>query len=276
VRVAYFTAGTVGAGHVVRGLALQKALGRKGFKGEYRMFGPPTPFARGPYTAVPVEGRELIHPEKARKTELNRALTAYKPELLIVDLFWAPLRHLLPLPACEAWLMLRKVPPVWFVGPKGARFDGSQYKRIVAIEPVEHEALLERVDPVVVCNPDECEPPDALRKALGVPAERHLLVVAHAGEAEEIESMRTEGAAVCDLRDESALFPLARWLGGADEIVCGAGYNAFWEARWLGYFSKTRFTAFARRIDDQKWRLRACAQVQMRANGADTLARDIR
>ncbi len=141
---------------------------------------------------------------------------------------------------------------------------------------MQHEALLERVDPVVVCNPDECEPPEALRRELGVPAERHLVVVAHAGELGEIESLRADGATVCDLRQKDALFPLARWLGGADEIVCGAGYNAFWEARWLGYFPRARFTPFPRRIDDQAWRLHACAQVQMRGNGADTLARDIR
>jgi hypothetical protein len=274
--VAYFTGGTVGAGHVVRGLALQNALSRRGFRGKYRMFGPPTPFARGPFTAVPVDARELVHPDRARKSDLGRALLAYKPELLVVDLFWAPLRHLLPLPACEAWLLLRKVPPVWFVGTKGARFDSSQYKRIVAIEPVQHETLLERVDPMVVCNPDECEPPEALRRELGVPAEQHLVVVAHAGELGEIESLRADGATVCDLRQRDALFPLARWLSGADEIVCGAGYNAFWEARWLGYFPRARFTPFPRHIDDQAWRLHACSQVQMRSNGADTLARDIR
>ena len=76
-----------------------------------------------------------------------------------------------------------------------------------------------------------------------------------------------------DATDPAALFPLAEWLSGADAICTGAGYNSFWEARWLGYYNRTRFTAFGRHIDDQEWRLTECADYTPKENGADQLAR---
>jgi hypothetical protein len=68
------------------------------------------------------------------------------------------------------------------------------------------------------------------------------------------------------------MFPAAPWLADADRIVTGAGYNAFWEARWLGYAGRTEFHALPRRIDNQAWRLEFCRSHPMARNGADTLA----
>lgn len=62
-------------------------------------------------------------------------------------------------------------------------------------------------------------------------------------------------------------------LSDADLIFAGAGFNAYWESKWLGWFERTRFTAFPRPIDDQAWRLRACADYWPKENGADQIAR---
>jgi hypothetical protein len=134
----------------------------------------------------------------------------------------------------------------------------------------------EAVDPVVICNPDECRPPGALRERLGVPAGRRLSVVLQAGrrgESEQLQRLAGEGAAVLDLFDPEAPFPAAEWLGGADRIVAGAGYNAFWESRWLGYHERTEWMPFPRSIDDQALRLELGRATRPRENGADVLAR---
>jgi hypothetical protein len=279
MRVAYFTAGTVGAGHLVRGFAIGRALARRGFAGEYRAFGPARPYpaaAWDGYEPLAIVEDELRDPSRARESDVAIALAAFRPDLLVVDMFWAPLHHLLPLAGCEAWLLGRACPRAWFTGLPDVRFEARQFRRIVAIEPFRHAALREQVDPVVVSNPDECRPPEALRERLGIPPDRPLVVAMHAGlpgeHAELTGALRGEQPVRFDLFDEQALFPLAEWLPGADRVLCGAGYNAFWEARWLGYASRTRFTAFPRHIDDQAWRLATCASYPMRANGADTLA----
>jgi hypothetical protein len=279
MRVAYFTAGTVGAGHLVRGIALGRALGRRGFTGDYRAFGPPVPYpslARAGYEQLAISERELRDPLAAGRSEVAATLAAFRPDLLVVDMFWAPLRHILPLRGCECWLLIRACPRAWFTGPPDTRFEARQYRRIVAIEPFRHAALRESVDPVVVCNPEECRPPQALRERLGIPPERRLVVATHAGlpgEGAQVEGAAGEEPAVrFDLFEEHAVFPLAEWLPGADRVLCAAGYNAFWEARWLGYAARTRFTPLPRKIDDQAWRLASCLGYPMLANGADTLA----
>jgi hypothetical protein len=318
VRVAFFTAGTTGAGHLVRGLALRRALARAGSRAEYAMFAPRSPylFTRAPGVAsslreVAMDHEVLRDPARAPDTELARALRDYAPDVLLVDLFWAPLRNVLPLAGCEAWLLVRSVPERWFVGPPGHPYERDRFARVIAIEPgagLGHED--ETIAPVVIANPDERRPRGALREALGVrgAGEQRLVVVQQAGapgewatllataakaaadvaphvitfarddETDASRAVAEQAVAVARARlhDGAGLFPLAEWLGDADEVVSGAGYNAFWESRWLGYADRTRFVPFSRRIDDQAWRLRACGGVRPTENGADVLARRLR
>ncbi|HEV7732640.1 MAG TPA: hypothetical protein VGR62_10785 [Candidatus Binatia bacterium] len=277
MRIAYFTGGAVGAGHLVRGVALGRALRRAGIAAEYRMFGPALPFPIAgalDYEVVALDAAELRDPVRARAGGLASALGRFAPQLLVVDLFWAPLRHILPLADCEAWLLVRSVPRAWFGGPPDTRWEPRQFRRIVAIEPMSHPAVRDRIDPVVVCNLDETKPPGALRAHLGVAAGASLVVATHAGTAGEIDTLAGGGVDVvrCDLFQDAALFPLAEWLGDADRVIAGAGYNSFWEARWLGWAERTTFMPFARAIDDQRWRVATCRTYPMQANGADTIA----
>src|SRR5512140_1299038 len=183
MRIAYFTAGTVGAGHLVRGHAIGRALRRRGFSGAYRAFGPPVPYpvaSQIDYEAVPIDARELRDPARAAASALATALSAFRPDLLLVDLFWAPVRHVLPQLDGERWLLLRTCPRAWFDGPPDTRFEARQYRRIIGIEPFRHPVIHESVDPIVVCNPDECRPPLALREHAGVASDRRLVAVVHA------------------------------------------------------------------------------------------------
>jgi hypothetical protein len=311
VRVAFFTAGTIGAGHLLRGLAIERALVRAGSSATFAILAPRFPYAvaragrdgdrREPLREVTMTHEELRDPARAKESELARALRAYAPDVLIVDLFWAPLRHVLPLPSCEAWLLVRSVPPKWFVGPAGHPYKRSQFARVIAIEPGAgrgHED--ETIDPIVIANPDEVKPKTALREALGVAQGERLAVVHQVGVPGEWTELAKGGGVVhaftlsrddagiakgakdvpsvpgVQVHDGDAFFPLAEWLPGADAIASGAGYNAFWEAQWLGYADRTTFTPFARSIDDQAWRVATCASYAPRANGADVLAQRLR
>jgi hypothetical protein len=280
MRIAYFTAGNVGAGHHVRGLAIGRGLARAGFRGEYVSVGPPLVHGGAPageHRAVTVSHEDLADARRAPESDLARVLSDVAPDLLLVDLFWAPLLHLrVP---CETWLLVRACPPVWFVGPTPAvRFDPSRFARVFAIEPhLAHVPATDVIEPVVVANPDERRPRGALRERLGVASDARLEVVMHAGRRGEREALVAgrPGSVVLDLFDDDALFPAAEWLGDADAVTCAAGYNAFWESRWLGTFARTTFTPLPRLIDDQARRLRACSDHVVKENGADALARAI-
>ena len=278
MKIAYVTAGTVGAGHLVRGLAIQEGLRRGGIQAEYRIFGPSVQFSSIPldnYTEIPIKMEELADHESASQSQLAQALTEFRPDLVLVDLFWAPLRYILPIADAEAWLLVRRCPSVWFRGPRAATYDETQYTRVIAIEPFKHDLLTDKLDPIVICNPDECHPRRALKERLSISPRNRLTVVTHAGDSGEwIELAKgTHSAMVFDLYDQNAFFPLAKWLGGADEIVSGAGYNSFWEAQWLGYADRVHFHPFDRPIDDQIWRVTRCKNATPQSNGADELAR---
>ena len=275
--VVYFTGGTVGAGHFTRGVALGRALVRQGFRGRYRMLGPPLDFAPATaagYEAIAIEKELLVDPRRAETSVLARRLAELAPDVLVVDLFWALAQHLLAGLRAEPWLLVRAAPEAWLIGPPELRFDPRAWRRVIGIEPIAPRGVRERIAPVVVLNPDELAAPSALREHLGVPAGDPVDVVVHAGKEGEIATLTAlaPSAHVMDLRAPEATFPLAHLLAGADRITCGGGYNAFWEARWLGFHGRARFVPFPRRIDDQALRVASCGEHPLRENGADTLA----
>ena len=278
-RIAYFTAGNAGVGHLVRGLTVRRALERQGIRAEYRMFGPRLPFAlaqRDDYQPVPIVEAELRSPALASAGLLAEALRAFAPDVLLVDCYWAPLRHVLPLARCEAWLLARWLPPRWFLGPPDSPWEPRQYRRVIRIEPCDTPGVTDTLPPLVISNPDEARPKGALRAHLKVRDGERLSLVAHAGlpgEAASLAARAGEGYVVLSLHDANALFPLAEWLGDADEVFTAAGYNSYWEARWMGTEPRTRFCVLDRQRPEQQWRLSTCAEEPMRENGADRLAR---
>ena len=283
MRVAYFTAGSVGAGHLARGVALERALHRRDASCELRAFSCPTAFDAQVglgHVAVPIDHRALLDPTSALDTPLGRALSAFDPDLVLVDLFWAPVHHLLPHLRSEAWLLLRSHPRHWLVGPPELPFSRDRYARIFTIEPHVTVDGAEPIDPIVVVDRDDRAPAGSLRAMLDVPLDASFTLVVHAGRPGERATLEADARAiepdavvrVCDLFTDGAPFPIARMLGDADRIVGGAGYNLFWETRALGLADRTALRAFPRSIDDQAMRLRACAGVVPRTNGADAIA----
>ncbi len=279
MRVAFFTAATIGVGHGVRAVAIERALRRRRWEGEFRVFRPVSGVS-GPTlpgeVRVPMLADQLADREKAGESAIFRALRAYAPDLVLVDLFWAPMHHVLAQLTCEAWLLLHKCPDGWMHSAHGLELTPSRYAHILGIEPAAHPAVTRHVSPVVVCNPDETFPRDAFRTRFGVREDEWLTVRCHAGRSGEIESLpngtRAGRVETLSWSNEREMFPLAKWLTGADEIFCGAGYNSFWEARWLGYAARVHHTAFERPVDDQSWRVRQCADVRPESNGADEIA----
>ncbi len=281
-RIAYFTAGTVGAGHLVRGVALQRALARRGHT-EYRIFSPPSPFERiaAPWLeTVAIETDLLRDRARADESAIARALRAFAPDRLVIDLFWVPLA-LLSLP-CPAWLLLRSVPRAWLVGPREARFDARRYERVSSIEPAPGLEAFEPIDPIVVCDPSEAAPREALAALVGAREDEPLRLIVRAGLADDQARLDERARAIdpdatwrtLDLSHPAAPFPAAVWLAAmreGDHLVAGAGYNLYWEARAMGFDGHTTFVPLPRKLDDQAMRAVLGGDRPTR-NGADVLA----
>lgn len=288
MKIAYVTTAQQGAGHFTRGVAIGRGLVRAGYDGGFRIFSPPIPYPI--QTEFQVESFELLagealDPARAAHSQLAESLRRFDPDLVLVDLYWYAVQNVLAHLACEAWLLVRCCPKNWF-DPRRllvdgteivTAFDRSRFSRIIAIEALWFDFFTDLCAPIVVCNPEDCRPPSALRRRLEVPLGQRLVAVTHGGLAGEIDRLhidRLPGDVVArlSLYDPDPLYPAAEWMTGADIIYSGAGYNSYWEARWLGHADRTRFTAFKRQFDWQAWRLEHSDAFPMKRNGADVLA----
>ena len=284
-KVVYVTCGSLGAGHLVRGIGLARALERAGARFDFRIISPiEAPGAMRealePYgpTLCPVDSKEVLDPSRALGSKLAQALRAAKPDLLIVDLFWAPLLHIREQLSCDAWLLVRSCPPIWLVGNAQVRYLASQYQRVIGIEPVLHDEIREHISPMVVCDRDDAKSRAAFCERFGADTNKEVVAISHAGLPGEIDKLKQAkdsgdiSVVRLDLHQNDAVFPIAPWLANVDRVYCSAGYNSFWEAKWLGFAERTTFSVFKRKIDDPLWRVKSNRDVVMHENGADVLA----
>lgn len=291
MKIAFVTAGSAGAGHLVRGAAVARAVRRAGRSDVVRVFSPPSPFAARVRAVVDVdevaiESALLRDPRSANDSALARAVAAFAPDVVVIDVFWVPLVFV-TLP-CPAWLLLRSVPPAWLVGPAEARFDVARYARVFAIEPAPVLARFASLPPLVIANRDEALPRAALLAALSAldvdvgRDDAPLRLIARGGLASDDEVLvdaahkRWPGArvALLDLADPRTPFPAAPLLAGLsddDGLVAAPGYNLFWEAQHLGFAARTTFVPIPRKLDDVAWRAGLNADVASVDNGADVL-----
>ena len=280
MRIAYFTAGTHGAGHMVRGRAILAALERQSVAFEFRIFSPENSWsdlAGDSLCTVELETQVLRDAQRADSSAIALALRAWRPDVLLLDLFWVPL-SLVTL-RCPTWLLLRSVPAAWLVGPREARFDAARYDRIFAIESAPGLERFESIGPVVHDEGWPARTRDELCALLLRDSHSPLRLIVQAG-------VSTDDALLQEAADRqgggfvrvppSILTPASPWLRTlrhGDEVIAGAGYNLYWESHYFGFHQHMRFVALPRRIDDQAWRMAGTyLPAEFSSNGADRLA----
>ena len=287
MRVTFFSAGSHGAGHVTRAWALKQALARQAPHVAFTALLPPSPFLHrlgDSGRAVEIDHAALITTATAATSPLAIAMAQSAPDVVIVDMFWAPLARI-ELP-CPLWLMLRSVPPVCLVGPPEVPFDRSRYARILAIEPAPPLLEFEATPPVVATT--TAAPPFALARhaarsslarLMAVSEGSPLHVVVSSGLPGDRAALEAEAAQrggpwhSFDGLADDAVFPLSPLLIGADAIIAAPGYNTFWESRLLGFDERCTWVPIKRSIDNTDWRAALPASVRYADNGADVIAR---
>jgi hypothetical protein len=280
MRVCYFTAGSHGAGHLVRAVALQRAIVRGRHDIRLDVVAPASPLLSrllGPNGhGVVIDAAELRDPTRAAHSAVAQTIAALRPDVVVIDVFWVPLVFV-PLP-CPAWLLLRSVPAAWLVGPREARFDPRRYERVFAIEPAPGLEAFEATAPVVVSTADERLPRRALAERLRVGANTPLNVIVQGGLSSDASVLAAAARDVdngpwhlLDVGAADAPFPVAPLLAEADRVVAAPGYNTFWEAQLLGFSQRTTWVPIRRQLDDAAWRASLSGNEAVAGNGADTI-----
>ena len=270
---------------------MAQAFRRAGLPAEYSMLSVETEYARFaeklgvPLAMVPPEDEDVLSPRRFRDSELFAAIRAADPDVLIVDLHWFALDAFIRELPCRKVILIRRVDPRYFrfrTPNRELAFRPADYDIVVRIEPGFRLPFpSDSVEPIVLRNRDEILSRRAARTDLGLSEGARACLFAFSGTVGQGEEtwksfsyLEDEGWTVVrsDNRNEG-LFPVVDWFAAFDLVVCGAGYNAFWEAR---YFRKEAFFSPCRTLfEDARERVATCSDYEFEENGADQLVRRV-
>ena len=291
MRTAFFTFGS-GAGNLMIGAALYNGLKRAGIRTEFTAitdceFSKHFTSCLGPGFNVRNIRRE---PEKLFRDDLNTELFSVleeiSPDLILVYKVWLPIMPLIGEFKCPKILLLRQCPELWMHIRTGEHdfihINTGDYDAALSIEPGFLPEGFSSVPPLVLKNRDELPSKAEAREALEIEEGKKCCIIAQNGRPGEFERILAESSGTGDLsdyrmiytsnRDTKALslFPLIDYLPAADFIIAGAGYNLFYESRYLNI--PGRFFSFKRDAENPQWRIDNNSGCTFTENGADTIA----
>jgi hypothetical protein len=287
MRILFYAPGTTGSGHIVRGLSIAAALKRSGIPHEYSILSADIPYVNLArrfgisISTIPHESEETLGPAHYREAALFAALSSINPDILIVDQFWFSLNSFVPeLPCRKVMLTFQMHPSVFHIrtSKNEYRFRPEDYDLLLRTEPAYEVPFDSReVKPLVLRNRNEVMGREGARADLHLTDTARTCLFACSGESEQVADvwksfsyLQDEGwVVVRSQHREGGLFPAMDWFAAFDLLICGAGYSAFWEARWLK--KETYYVPFPRRFEDQKKRITCCSDYIFDTNGADEL-----
>jgi hypothetical protein len=289
MRILFYSPGTTGSGHIVRGLSVAAALKRSRHPHEYAILSSEIPYvdlARRsgiPVTTFPLESEEMLSPERYRESGVFDSLASFKPDILIVEQFWFGLHSFVHDLPCKKVLLTFQMDPSVFqlkIRENEYRFHPEDYDLLLRTEPGYEVPFESReINPMVMLNRDEIMSREAALADLMLPEAAHACLFACSGEPAQVEDtwksfsyLEAEGWIVIRSQHlDGGLFPVSDWFNAFDFLVSGAGYCAFWEARW--FKKEAFFVPFPRRFEDQARRASIFSDYTFDTNGADELVR---
>lgn len=284
MKILYYTSGVTGSGRIVSGIAIANALKRRNIECEYVILSSSNfAFLAGEirHIEIPIEDEHALSATHCRDSMLYKTITGINPDVLLVDLQWFTLHHFIDELPCKKIFLSRQVHDRFFAIPlpnEKLVFRPESYNRVLATEPFASAIPMERINPIVIRNRDEILPGDAARTRLNLDGNRQTCLFSFNGHPGDFERVRKSYSYLGDIYNmiyttnykDGGLFPVVDYFNAFDFIVCGAGYNQFWE---VIYFDKEAVFEPTRTIfEDQARRIRECQEYYFDVNGADQLA----
>lgn len=285
MKIAFYTTGITGSGHIVKGISIANALKRKSVDCEYTImhssgFLNLCEKLKVYNIKIQPESENELSKGNYKSSKLYKTITSINPDILIVDLFWFMIHGFINELECKKIFLCRQVADHFFTIPlkTGAiSFRPEDYDEVIAIEPFSSKIPMRHINPMVIRNRDEILSRDEALKKLGLPKKGKKCLFAFNGKPEEYNQIKKQYSYLEDVgynmvystNYEGGLFPAVDYFNAFDLIICGAGYNAFWEVM---YFNKEAiFVPVKRRFESQRRRIEECSGYTFEENGADQL-----
>ncbi len=285
MRIVYYSSAVSGSGHVVTGLSIGNALQRRGIESEYLLLTSSSySYLADAFSIqhieIPLEQSDDLRKDRFERSHLYTALARTDPDILIVDLSWFMLHSFIDqLPAKKIILFRRIADEAFSIKlPWGSiRFRPEKYDFVFKTEPFTSAVEMDQINPLIIKNREEIYSRDEALRLLNLKAEHptcFFTVTGNPGEFDQIKKsysyLEDEGYQMIYTTNEGkGIFPVVDYFNAADLLICGAGYNAFWEAV---YFEKTAyFVPIQRRFENTYQRVAECQDYHFEENGADQL-----
>lgn len=288
IRAVFLTGGAIGSGHIALGCGLGLALNRKSTGVDFSIITVKNEFSslasKFGFQAVevPIEPAESFGEARVQESALYKAIVDSSPDILVSDLHWFPLASFVRGLPCKKAILFRQIDPRYFrlrLPDRDIAFEPADYDLVVKTEPgFELPFPSTEIEPMVMRNREEVMDAGTARADLGLAPDDRTCLFAFNGAIGEgarawksFSYLEDEGLKVIRSDNRAGgLFPAVDWFNAFDMLVCGAGYSAFWEARF--FRKEAYFVPFKRVFEDQARRVALCSDYEFDVNGADTLA----
>ncbi len=290
MKVLYYSSAVTGSGHIVQGISIYNALKRRGADFSFLLLhnsamGRLADRMGVRQRRIQFEDEHTLAPGSYRDSELFKAVTDFNPDLLLVDLSWFMLYAFIGELPCRKIFLCRQIDVQTFSIPLAGgtiTFNPASYDAVVQTEPWDPPFAAEEVNPLIIRNRNEILSREEGLAGLGLKGDKPVCLFAFNGNPGDYKRI---GKTYSYLEDEgydlvyttnytgegrADLFPAVDYFNAVDLLICGAGYNAFWEAV---YFKKEAvFVPIPTRFEDQYSRVEKHSAHHFDENGADRLA----
>ncbi|MDY6934606.1 MAG: hypothetical protein SVZ03_10355 [Spirochaetota bacterium] len=282
MKIVYYTSGLTGWGRVVIGISIGNALKRRGIADEYTILSNSSPPFIADYyrhIEIPLEDEEALSEKNCHTSILYRTMMEINPDVMLFDLIWFTTYHFIREFPCKKIFLCHQVSDVFFsmhLPDKELIFNPAHYDRVLAIEPFMSAIKMDSINPIVIRNREEIlTKRDALER-LNITGDEKVCLFSFNSDTDEFDRIKEKYSYLKDYYKmiytfdyTDGLFPEVDYFNAIDFIICGGGYNQFWEAV---YFNKEAvFEAVPLVFESHSRRIRECQEYYFEENGADQL-----
>jgi hypothetical protein len=285
MRVVFYTSGITGSGRVVRGICIGNALRRANIKCKYIIlnnsnFSHLADIFSFDHIEIPVENEDQLSKINFPSSIIYKTLETLNPDVLIVDLLWFNLHHFIHELTCKKIFLCHWVVENFFYVPlnnKTIYFQPEDYDRLYAIEPFRSKFPFDEINPIIIRNREEILSREKALRELKLSNDKKNCLYAFNGNPEDFEKHKKKYSylskenyhIVYTTNYQGGLFPVVDYYNAFDLVICAAGYNQFWEARYFN--KKAIFENVPLRFSSTERRIKKFSKYTFKENGADQL-----
>ena len=285
MKILYYTSGALGSGRIVIGISIGNAIRRKRLECDYIILSG-SPFAyladsfEIEHIEISLEDEFKLSKDNYQNSELYNTIIEQNPDIIIVDHLWFSLYNFIDNLNCKKIFICPQIMDKFFsieLSDGKLKFRPDDYDLLLAIEPFTCSIPMQQINPIILRNRNEILARERALELLSLNGSERVCLFAFNARPGDFDRVKKKYSHIEDTgyrmvyttNYEGGLFPAVDYFNAVDLIICGAGYNQFWE---VIYFDKEAvFENIPLNFSSTERRIEECQEYYFDENGADQL-----